>query len=108
VRGPLCRAWHPVGVAGACAARAARRAQQDRCRTSHTCTNCALTQGFAALRAISEQLYLEQCSSSSSEEGVQVRTWGRRLGRASLYGRPCLHSMHPLGCGAALSCSVAM
>ncbi|KAI8465088.1 MAG: ApaG domain-containing protein [Monoraphidium minutum] len=40
----------------------------------------ALDQGFAALRAISEQLYLQQCSSSGSEEGVVVEVTSKWLG----------------------------
>lgn len=38
----------------------------------------ALDQGFAALRAIPRQLYLQACSSRAEEAGVQVRVRGRR------------------------------
>ncbi|KIZ05675.1 Protein apaG [Monoraphidium neglectum] len=40
----------------------------------------ALDQGFAALRAIPEQLYLEQCSSSSNAEGVIVDVTSKWMG----------------------------
>lgn len=40
----------------------------------------ALDQGFAALRAIPEQLYLEKCSGSGSEDGVQVEVTSKWMG----------------------------